>query len=72
MQALAELLAAIVVWMAVATLNNFGIKVEMPKAEPRVERIIRRDSPAKRETALDGQICPQSDAPQARVAADKA
>lgn len=57
MQAILEIIAAVVVWMAVATLNQLGVEVELPKAEPRQERVIQRDdAPKARPTA-----CPEED-----------
>lgn len=60
MQALVELIATVVVWMAVATLNQMGIKAELPRAEPKAEKVIRRES-AKPETAASQTTpCPDS------------
>ena len=59
MHAVVELIVSVVVWMAVATLNHFGVQVSLPKSEPEAERVITRDSSAKqRKSAASSQSCP--------------
>ncbi|NBB15654.1 hypothetical protein GVN21_09840 [Caulobacter sp. SLTY] len=67
MQAIVELVAALVVWMAVATLNHFGIEVGVSHPEP--ERVIQRESaPSKKAIAQEGP-CPDEVAPPSVTAA---
>lgn len=66
MQAILEIIAAVVVWMAVATLNQLGVEVELPKAEPREERVIQRDAAAPK---LRPTGCPEEERRQKANAA---
>jgi len=44
--AVLELILGVVVWMAVAAMNQLGVQVNLPKEEPAAERVIQRDPPA--------------------------
>jgi hypothetical protein len=69
MQAIVEMLAAVVIWMAVATLNHLGVQVEMPPPESKAERVIHRDSARTEEkAAVQAAPCPQTLTPEARPA----
>jgi|GEM_PF-3289685 len=60
MQAFVELLATVVVWMAVATLNHLGVKVDMPQPEAKAERVIQRESPKAQKEAAEAPPCPDA------------
>jgi hypothetical protein len=59
MHAVVELIASVVVWMAVAALNHFGVQVSLPGHEPEDERVITRDNATKpQKSAAYGPSCP--------------
>lgn len=55
-----ELITMVVVWLAVATLNQIGIKVDLPQPEPKAERVIRRESVTTEESASRNDPCPEA------------
>lgn len=55
-----ELIATVVVWLAVATLNQIGIEVALPQPEPKAERVIRRESVRPEESAARIDPCPET------------
>lgn len=60
MQAIVDLIVAVIVWMAVASLNQLGLKVEMPDTPAKAERVIQRESaPARKADAHDSD-CPDA------------
>ena len=60
MQAIVELIAAVLVWMAVASLNQLGLKVELPDPPAKAERVIQRESaPAENADAHESE-CPDA------------
>jgi hypothetical protein len=67
MQAIVELVAAIVVWMAVATLNHFGIEVDLSHPEP--ERVIQRESAPTKKAVVHEGPCPDEVAPASKTVA---
>lgn len=70
MQAIIELVAAVVVWMAVATFNHLGIEVDLSRPEP--ERVIQRESEPARKALVHETPCPEEVGPAAAAAAKTA
>ena len=70
MQALVELVAAIVVWMAVATFNHLGIEVDLSQPEP--ERVIQRESAPTKKAVVHEGPCPDEVAPAPKTAGQAA
>lgn len=60
MQAIVELIAAVLVWMAVASLNQLGLKIDMPEPPAKAERVIQRESPPAQKAARDAEDCPEA------------
>lgn len=58
MQAVLEMLAAALIWLAMATLGQFGVHMDTPAPEPKVERIIRRESVAVQKAAAQDDCVP--------------
>ena len=60
MQAIVDLIVAVLVWMAVASLNQLGLKIDMPEPPTKVERVIQRESaPAEKADARPSD-CPDA------------
>ena len=72
MQAIVELIAAVVIWLAVTTLNQFGVEVDLSRPEPKAERVIQRESAAASRPVAHEGPCPDEVAPPARTDARKA
>lgn len=60
MQAVVELIAAVLVWMAVASLNQLGLKVDLPEAPAKAERVIERESTSARTVDARDTDCPDA------------
>ncbi|HYE44846.1 MAG TPA: hypothetical protein VEA44_03630 [Caulobacter sp.] len=72
MQAIVELIAAVVIWLAVTTLNQFGVEVDLSRPEPKAERVIQRESAPAAEAVSHDVPCPDEVAPPARTDAKAA
>ncbi|WGM38935.1 hypothetical protein [Caulobacter sp. NIBR1757] len=71
MQAIVELLVAVIVWMAVASLNQLGLKVDMPDPPAKAERVIQRESAPDQKADARDPDCPdvvKTARPKARAA----
>ncbi len=60
MQAIVELIAAVIVWMAVASLNHLGLKVDLPDTPAKAERVIHRESPPPEKAEAKASDCPDA------------
>ncbi len=61
MQAILELIVAVIVWMAVASLNQLGLKVDFPEPPAKAERVIERESaPPEKADARAATDCPDA------------
>jgi hypothetical protein len=61
MQAILELIVAVIVWMAVASLNQLGLKVDYPEPPAKAERVIQRESaPSEKADARSATDCPDA------------
>ncbi|MDO9335337.1 MAG: hypothetical protein Q7T61_02955 [Caulobacter sp.] len=60
MQAIVELIATVVVWMAVASLNHLGLKVDLPEQPAKAERVIQRESVSDQKAAARSTDCPEA------------
>lgn len=60
MQAIVELIAAVLVWMAVASLNQLGLKVDLPEAPAKAERVIERESASAQTVDAHETDCPDA------------
>lgn len=60
MQAIVELIAAVIVWMAVASLNQLGLKVDLPERPAKAERVIERESVAAQKADAHDSECPEA------------
>lgn len=60
MQAIVELIAAVLVWMAVASLNQLGLKVDLPETPAKAERVIQRESAPALKAQAHGADCPDA------------
>lgn len=60
MQAIVELIAAVLVWMAVASLNQLGLKVDLPEPPAKAERVIQRESAPAQKARADDSDCPEA------------
>jgi len=60
MQAIVELIAAVIVWMAVASLNHLGLKVDLPDPPAKAERVIQRESAPDQKADARESDCPDA------------
>ncbi len=60
MQAIFDLVVAVIVWMAVASLNQLGLKIDMPAPPAKTERVIQRESPPVDKAAARPSDCPDA------------
>lgn len=60
MQAIVDLIVAVIVWMAVASLNQLGLKVDLPEAPAKAERVIERESPSAAKADARTTDCPDA------------
>ena len=60
MQAIGELIVAVIVWMAVASLNQLGLKIELPATPAKAERVIQRESAPARKADVRPSDCPEA------------
>ena len=60
MQAIVDLIVAVIVWMAVASLNQLGLKVELPDTPAKAERVIQRESAPSQKADARATDCPDA------------
>lgn len=60
MQAIVELIAAVIVWMAVVSLNQLGLKVDLPEPPAKTERVIQRESAPAQKADRSDSDCPDA------------
>lgn len=60
MQAIFDLVVAVIVWMAVASLNQLGLKIDMPAPPVKAERVIQRESVPAGKAATQPSDCPDA------------
>lgn len=60
MQAIVELIVAVIVWMAVASLNQLGLKIEFPDPPAKAERVIQRESTPSQKADAQASDCPDT------------
>lgn len=60
MQAIVDLIVAVIVWMAVASLNQLGLKIDLPDPPAKAERVIQRESAPADKADARAADCPDA------------